>query len=146
MDKKEKQEELKKLDKFVDKKTYKVKYDFYEAKEDISVLGPDKELLGKINKGDGILRVGYGLVVPNLPIETMYFLRYDNLLENKSIEPITDEVIKLGMAEAFEQIIDRINVRVTADVLSHLDIFSEFLVIPDVLKANVKEKFESLIN
>ena len=141
-------EHIKELNKFLNKDKNGVRYDFFNALEDITILSPEDNQtpIGKINKGDAILRVGYGMVVPNAPVETMYFLRYDNLLRNKYIELITDEMSKLALAEAYKEIINKVELKITTDVLTHLDLFQEFIRVPKEIKENIRKDFNNILD
>ena len=121
---------------------------FFFANEDITILSPEdnKTPIGKINNGEAILRVGYGLVTPNLPIETMYFLRYDNLLRNKYIELVKDEKSKLILAEAFKDTIAKAEIKITTDVLTNIDLYSEFIRVPKEIRENIRKNFNDILD
>ena len=141
-------EKVKELNKFMNKEQNGVRYDFFNALDDITILSPeDNETpIGKINKGDAILRVGYGMVVPNAPIETMYFLRYDQLLKGKYIELVTDEMSKLALAEAYKEVINKVELKITTDVLTHLDLFQEFIRVPKEIRENIRTNFNNILD
>lgn len=141
-------EKIRELNKFMNKDKNGVRYDFFNALDDITILSPedDQTPIGKINKGDAILRVGYGMVVPNAPIETMYFLKYDQLLKGKYIELVTDEMSKLALAEAYKDVINKVELKITTDVLTHLDLFQEFIRVPKEIKENIRTNFNNILD
>lgn len=141
-------EKVRELNKFMNKDKNGVRYDFFNALDDITILSPedDQTPIGKINKGDAILRVGYGMVVPNAPIETMYFLKYDQLLKGKYIELVTDEMSKLALAEAYKDVINKVELKITTDVLTHLDLFQEFIRVPKEIKENIRTNFNNILD
>lgn len=141
-------EKIRELNKFMNKDKNGVRYDFFNALDDITILSPEDDLtpIGKINKGDAILRVGYGMVVPNAPIETMYFLKYDQLLKGKYIELVTDEMSKLALAEAYKDVINKVELKITTDVLTHLDLFQEFIRVPKEIKENIRTNFNNILD
>ena len=145
---KKQKEKVKELNHYLNKDKNGIRYDFFFANEDITVLSPEDNQtpIGKINKEEAILRVGYGLVTPNLPIETMYFLRYDNLLKNKYIELVTDEKTKLVLAEAFKDVIAKAELKITTDVLTHIDLYSEFIRVPKEIRENIRKNFNDILD
>lgn len=141
-------ERVKELNHYLNKDKNRVRYDFFFANEDITVLSPEdnKTPIGKIINGEAILRVGYGLVTPNLPVETMYFLRYDKLLKDKYIELVKDEESKLILAKAFKDTIAKVELKITTDVLTHMDLYSEFIRVPKEIKENIRENFNNILD
>ena len=141
-------EKVKELNHYLNKEKNGIRYDFFFSNEDITILSPEdnKTPIGKINNGEAILRVGYGLVTPNLPIETMYFLRYDNLLRDKYIELVKDEKSKLILAEAFKDTIAKAEIKITTDVLTNIDLYSEFIRVPKEIRENIRKNFNDILD
>ena len=141
-------EKVKELNHYLNKEKNGIRYDFFFANEDITILSPEdnKTPIGKINNGEAILRVGYGLVTHNLPIETMYFLRYDNLLRDKYIELVKDEKSKLILAEAFKDTIAKVEIKITTDVLTNIDLYSEFIRVPKEIRENIRKNFNDILD
>ena len=76
----------------------------------------------------------------------MYFLRYDNLLKNKYIELVTDEKTKLVLAEAFKDVIAKAELKITTDVLTHIDLYSEFIRVPKEIRENIRKNFNDILD
>lgn len=126
----------------------KVKYDFFEAMDDIQAISRDKEgkvvVVGTIKKGDAVMRVGVGIVAPNLPTTTMFSLRYDSLLKNNYLKRIEDEKIKLALAEEFSYIIGSLQQELTTAFLTNFDTYYEFLSIPKTIKEQLIKNIKAI--
>ena len=138
-----KDEKMKKLNQFI--KGNKLRYRFYKSLKDIDVKFPDGEKICSIKKGTNLIGVGYGVGSNEFKKEIYFFTNVNELLKNKSIEFINDPVESLKIAENFNQFIIELEVFLTSQVLTHLDLYEEFLRIPDHLKPKVKNQIEEIL-
>lgn len=136
-------ERMAKLNQFI--KGNKIRYRFYRALKDIDVRFSDDKLICSIKKGTNLIGVGYGIGSNEFKKEIIFFTDVNELLKNKSIEFINDPVESLKIAESFNQFIIELEVFLTSQVLTHLDLYEEFLRIPDHLKPKIRNQIEEIL-
>lgn len=90
-------------------------------------------------KGEIVMRVGSGLVAPDLPISTIYTIPYKPLFDKKLLKQIEDQEEKQQLEEVFKDIIEEVRLEVSTSVLNMLETHSEFISIPEHLHSYLKE-------
>lgn len=140
----EKSKKMQKLEFFV--KENKIRYRFYKAIKDIEVYFADqKELICTIKKGTNLIGVGYGVATPEFKKEIMYFTDINELKHNGAVEFINDPVESLKIAQEFKPLIDEIEIHLTGQFLTHINMYEDFIRIPEKIKENTKLQIERML-
>lgn len=121
----------------------KSKYDFYITTKDILFkFNDDLEIL--IKSGEPLLRVGYGIAHPELPMDSIYSINYIDYKNKNLIMKVEDEILIKEFENQFDYIIDTLVIDMTKQFLSNLEIYEEFIEIPLILKNSLLNKIENL--
>lgn len=120
----------------------KISYTFFEVMDNIDgkvIENGEEKIVPLLFKGEIVMRVGSGLVAPELPISTIYTIPYKPLYDKKLLKVIDSEEEKVQLAEAFKDVIEEVTLEVSTSTLNMLETHSEFINIPENLHSYIKE-------
>lgn len=120
-------------------------YDFFEVLDNIDgkVVDPqtnEEKLIPLLYKGEIVMRVGAGVVAPELPISTIYTIPWKPLLKKKLLKELDNMKERKELAEGiFKDIIQEVTHEVSTSVLTMIESHAGFIKIPENLHGLIKE-------
>lgn len=127
------------------KENKKYNYDFFEVLENLDgkVIDPEtneEKVVPLLYKGEVVMRVGAGVVAPELPINTIYTIPWKPLLKKGVLKIIDsmDERTELANG-SFKELIEEVTHEVSTSVLTMIESHSGFIKIPENFHSLIKE-------